>query len=213
MAVNVLTKKNKMCQKGVPELSGHAYKLFDFLATGPFSTQSGVYQIMTGAIGDYISHDTEILSADDWRVFRQHHPQYIDKAIEPKDPHCYPILDLLEDQGFIRYDKKNHVVKINNIYDYITIGGNGLKLLQNLQNNFKLVKKHSFFHEYLSENKEMLAEVVQKASEKFDEYVKNNKVTDKTVDPSKIEIVIYLKNVIESSSAMFLVDTQVALAC
>lgn len=206
MAVNVLTKRNKMCKEGVPELPGHAYKLLDFLATGPFSTQSGVYQIMTGAIGDYISHDAEILSADNWRLFRQHHPQYTDKTIKPKDPHCYPILDLLGDQGLIRYDKKNHVMKVNNIYDYITIGGNSLKLLQNLQNNFLDVKRHSFFHEYLYENKDMLLGVFQKASKNFDEYVKKNKVTDKTVDPNKIEIVAHIKNMLEAPVSMISVD-------
>lgn len=218
---HVLMKKNKMCQFGLPHLPGYAYKLFDFLATGPYSSQSGVYQIMTGAMGDYISHDAEMLSADDWHLFRQHHPQYTDKTINPRDPLCYPILDLLEDEGLIKYDKRNHIVKVNNIYNYITVGGNSLKLLQNLQNNFKSVERHSFFLEYLSENKEMLGEIVRKASKNFDEYVKKNKVTEKTVDPNKIEIVAHVQNALGVPSAMIAIDksvkllanNQVALAC
>lgn len=209
---NVLTQKNKMCLSGIPAMPGYAYKLLDFLATGPVSNQSGVYRIMTGAMGDYISHDTEMLSVDDWCLFRQLHPRYQDRVINPRDPLCYPILDLLEDEGFIKYDKKNHIVKINNIYHYITIGGNHLKLLQNLQNNFKDVGRHSFFHEYLSENKEMLGKIVQKASEKFDEYIKKNTVTEKTVNPSEIEVSTYIRNMLEMPSATIAIDESVKLS-
>lgn len=161
--------------------------LFTYCVCGKHATRCGISEVATGNLSDPFYRDLEDYSRDDWKRFREDFPKYREADFSSLRSKITPFMDILEGAGLIKYDKENHVLKINNIHKYVRYSLNfgGVDSLIQVKNVGEGVHNHPFFDEYLREHAQKLIDCLETAREKYATKVQLNAAKEQYSDKEK----------------------------